>query len=97
MPELPEVEILKRSLRKSIRFSKIQDIKVNNRNLRYKVPKLINSYLKKQEVQNVTRISKYLIIHFKFSKKLMIHLGMSGTIHLISKKKQKNTNAKLSM
>ncbi len=38
MPELPEVEVLKRSLQKKIRFRKIIRIKIYNRNLRYKVP-----------------------------------------------------------
>ena len=83
MPELPEVEVLKESLKKNIRFKKIIRIKVNNRNLRYKVPSSINDFLEKCYVNNVSRISKYLIFHFNLSKKLLVHLGMSGTIHLI--------------
>ena len=38
MPELPEVEVLKRSLGKNIKFTKIMKTKINNVNLRYKVP-----------------------------------------------------------
>ena len=34
MPELPEIEIVKRSLVKSVKNAKIIDIKINNRNLR---------------------------------------------------------------
>ena len=93
MPELPEVEVLKRSLQKKIRFHKILKIKVYNRNLRYKVPRSINKNLEKFVVNNVSRISKYLIIHFNFSKKLLIHLGMSGSIYLIEQNKKKITNA----
>jgi len=93
MPELPEVEVLKRSLQKKIRFSKIIRIKIYNRNLRYKVPYSINRNLKNHVVNNISRISKYLIFHINFSKKLLIHLGMSGTIHLIEKNNKKNTNA----
>ena len=37
MPELPEVEIVKRSLQKSVYLRKILKVKVNNRSLRYKV------------------------------------------------------------
>ena len=92
MPELPEVEVLKRSLQKKIRFRKIIRIRIYNRNLRYKVPYSINKNLKNNIVNNVSRISKYLIFHINFSKKLLIHLGMSGTIHLIEKN-NKNTNA----
>ena len=93
MPELPEVEVLKESLKKNIRFKKIIRIKVNNRNLRYKVPSSINDFLEKCYVNNVSRISKYLIFHFNLSKKLLVHLGMSGTIHLIKKENKTNTNA----
>ena len=85
MPELPEVEVLKRSLQKKIRFCKITRVKIYNRNLRYKVPYSINRNLKNHVVNNISRISKYLIFHINFSKKLLIHLGMSGTIHLIEK------------
>ena len=93
MPELPEVEVLKRSLQKKIRFLKIIRIRIYNRNLRYKVPYSINKNLKGCVVNNISRISKYLIFHINFSKKLLIHLGMSGTIHLIKKKNKNNTNA----
>ena len=93
MPELPEVEILKRSLQKKIRFSKIKKINIFNRNLRYRVPHLINKNLKNRVVTNISRISKYLIFHFNFSEKLLVHLGMSGTIHLNEQHNKKNTNA----
>jgi len=42
MPELPEIEILKKSLNQNIKSAKITKIKINNRNLRYKVPININ-------------------------------------------------------
>ena len=38
MPELPEIEIVKRSLFKMINKTKIIDIKISNNNLRYKIP-----------------------------------------------------------
>ena len=93
MPELPEVEILKSSLNKNIKYAKIEKIKINNRNLRYKVPNNINKILVGKTIKNITRIAKYLIFHFNDEKKLLIHLGMSGTIHLVFKNNTKNTNA----
>jgi len=93
MPELPEVEILKRSLQKKLRFSKITRIRIYNRNLRYKVPYSIKRNLENHVVNNISRISKYLIFHINFSKKLLVHLGMSGSIHLIEKNNKINTNA----
>ena len=39
MPELPEVEIVKKSLKKNVKDKKILDVIVTNRNLRFKVEK----------------------------------------------------------
>ena len=69
MPELPEVEVLKRSLSKNIKSKKIIKIKINNPNLRYKIPKNLSKYLKNKVVKNILRISKYLIIDFGVNKK----------------------------
>ena len=93
MPELPEVEILKRSLNKNIKFAQISEVKINNANLRYKIPKYFNKTLKDKIIKNVSRISKYLIFHLNTKKVLLVHLGMSGTIHLVRKDNKKNTNA----
>ena len=37
MPELPEVEIVRQSLNKKIKYKKIQKIIIRNRNLRFKI------------------------------------------------------------
>ena len=92
MPELPEIEVLKRSLKKKLKFQRILKIKVYNKNLRYKFSNSISKNLNKRIIHDVTRISKYLVIHFNFSKKLLVHLGMSGTIHILDKK-NKRSNA----
>ena len=39
MPELPEVEIVKKSLKKNVKDKKILDVVITNRNLRFKVEK----------------------------------------------------------
>ena len=88
MPELPEVEIVKRSLKKKIKFKKIIKVTVRNRNLRFKLQKNFGKFLKNRFVKEVSRISKYLILELYNQKYCIIHLGMPGTIHLISKKKQ---------
>ena len=69
MPELPEVEILKKSLNKNIRSAKITKVKINNRNLRYKVPANLNKILTGQIIKNISRVAKYLIFHFGFEEK----------------------------
>tara|TARA_Y100000590_G_scaffold417576_1_gene517467 strand:+ start:1341 stop:2201 length:861 start_codon:yes stop_codon:yes gene_type:complete len=93
MPELPEVEIIKQSLDRKIKFKKINKVLVRNRNLRFKVPKNFEFFLKNKKIRKISRKSKYLIFHLNNNTFLIIHLGMSGTIHLISEKNFKNTNA----
>ncbi len=93
MPELPEVEIVKQSLKKSIKYKKIQEVIVKNRNLRFKVIRNFEKILKNKFITDVSRISKYIVIHFESKMYCIIHLGMSGTIHLINKTtKKKFTN-----
>ena len=93
MPELPEVEIVKQSLDKNIKFKKIKKVIVRNRNLRLKIPKNFETLLKNKNVEKISRFSKYIILHLSGGLFCIIHLGMSGTIHLVKQyKKNKFTN-----
>ena len=85
MPELPEIEIVRRSLLKLINKAKIIDIKINNKNLRYKISKALFNSLLNKEIIKISRKSKYLIFHFK-KKLLLIHLGMSGKLLVVRQK-----------
>ena len=92
MPELPEIEIVKQSLDKNIKFEKIKKVVVSNRSLRFKIPKNFEIVLKNKIINKISRKSKYLILHLE-DIYCVIHLGMSGTIHLINRKNfNKNTN-----
>ena len=90
MPELPEVEVVTRSLKKTIINRKIIKITVNNRNLRFKLPKNFESILKNKIIKNIKRKSKYIIFDFGNHFYTILHLGMSGTLHIPSKKKITN-------
>ena len=93
MPELPEVEIVKLSLKKTIKSKKILKVKVNNRNLRFKIQKDFEALLKRRKIIDVNRKAKYLIIILDDDKYLIMHFGMSGTLHLLKKEFDfKNTN-----
>ena len=83
MPELPEVEIVRQSLDKKIRQKKVKKVIIRNRNLRIKIPINFKKKLENKKVSKVSRFSKYLIINFYEGDYCIIHLGMSGTIHLI--------------
>jgi len=82
MPELPEIEIVKRTLLKMINKAKIIGVKINNKNLRYKITNTFPKNLVGERILMISRRSKYLIFHFK-TKLLLVHLGMSGKLLLM--------------
>ena len=82
MPELPEVEIVRQSLKKKVKDKIIQKVLVKNRNLRFKLDSKFERHLHKKKIKKIERFSKYLIIIFEDKSGFIIHLGMSGTIHL---------------
>ena len=87
MPELPEVEIVRRSLDKNIKQKKVKKVIVRNKNLRIRVPNTLINTLENKKIINVNRFSKYLILETSNKRYCIIHLGMSGTIHLVWKNK----------
>ena len=88
MPELPEIEIVKRSLFKKVNKAKIVNVKINNKNLRYKITHALPKKLINEKILKISRRSKYLIFHFK-NKLLLAHLGMSGKFLIIRSKDKK--------
>ena len=91
MPELPEVEVVRQSLDKKIKQKKVKKVIIRNRNLRFKIPLNFQKYLKNQKIIKVDRFSKYLILHLSNKKYCLLHLGMSGTVHIIHKNLQKKS------
>ena len=86
MPELPEVEIVRQSLNKKIKQKKVKKVIIRNRNLRLKIPLNFSSYFFNKKIIKVGRFSKYLIIYLPKDNYCLIHLGMSGTIHIVNNK-----------
>ena len=87
MPELPEVEIVRQSLNKKIKQKKVKKVIVRNKNLRFKIPSNFASFLINKKIIKVDRFSKYLILCLSNMSFCLIHLGMSGTVHLVHKNK----------
>jgi len=92
MPELPEVEIIKQSLERSIQSKIISKVLIKNRNLRFKIKKNLHQILKGKKILKVSRRSKYLILHLAKNNYLIIHFGMSGTLHLVKENNLNRTN-----
>ncbi len=90
MPELPEVEVVRQSLDKKIKQKKVIKVIIRNKNLRFKIPKNFSRLLKNNRVIKVDRFSKYLILNLSNHSYCLIHLGMSGTIHLVNDDEKNN-------
>jgi len=80
MPELAEVETLKRYLASHIIGDKITNYTQRRNNLRYELTKDLASYLINTTIIDITRRAKYLNIYLDNGYVLTFHLGMSGRI-----------------
>ena len=92
MPELPEVEVVKKSLKKKIENLVIKKVKINDANLRYKLDRKEFSKLIGKKIKKIDRRSKFLIFQMSDNKQMLIHLGMTGKLFFINKKKKYKTS-----
>jgi len=89
MPELPEVEVVKKSLEKEINNFTIKNVKIIDGNLRYKVKKQDINKIIGLKIKKIKRRSKYLIFFLSKKFAMIVHLGMTGKFFLIKKNKFK--------
>ena len=92
MPELPEVEVVKRSLENSILNVLIKDIEINDANLRYRVKKREINQIIGLRILKIERRSKYLLFFFNKSLVMIVHLGMTGKFFIVNKEKKTKTS-----
>ena len=90
MPELPEVEVVRRSLNEFITGSKINKVSIFNKNLRYKISKKFKKSIQGQKIISIFRRGKFLLIKLENKNFILIHLGMTGKI-FIKRKFDKTT------
>tara|TARA_Y100001958_G_C21212051_1_gene537684 strand:+ start:534 stop:1394 length:861 start_codon:yes stop_codon:yes gene_type:complete len=89
MPELPEVEITKRSLTKHILYKKVNSVTIINPKLRYNLIKEKLKLLKGKTIKKIKRRSKYILIFFNDSSLVLVHLGMTGRFYFVRNKGRK--------
>jgi formamidopyrimidine-DNA glycosylase len=84
MPELPEVETVRRSLETRLPGRTIEAVWVLNRHLRTPLhPAGLRARLVGRRVERVGRRAKYLWLHLSGGQVLVLHLGMSGRLSLL--------------
>lgn len=84
MPELPEVETVRRGLQPVFEGGQIIDVEQRRPNLRYPFPADFVERLRGRNVVSLGRRAKYLIIHLDRDPVLICHLGMSGSFRVHS-------------
>ena len=92
MPELPEVEVVKRSLKRGIINLYIKKIIIKTNKLRYILNKNKFKLIKNKKITEIRRRSKYIIIFFDSNLSMLIHLGMTGKFYF----QKKSVSLKLS-
>lgn len=79
MPELPEVETIRRGIEPLVAGKKVSGSLLRSTRLRWLPPVQKLSRLRGQQLLAVERRAKYLIFRFS-SDWLLLHMGMSGTL-----------------
>ena len=78
MPELPEVETVRRGLLPAMEGRLIEKAEVNRPDLRWPFPARMAERLTGARVLALRRRSKYILADLSTGETLLIHLGMSG-------------------
>lgn len=79
MPELPEVETVRRSLAPYVEGARIEKVTLNRKDLRTPFPRGFAKALEGQTIERMDRRAKYLLFRLGNGKTWIAHLGMTGS------------------
>ena len=82
MPELPEVETVRRGLAPDMEGARFAKVEVRDRRLRWPIAKDFEKRLTGQTVEGLGRRAKYLLADLSSGEVLVMHLGMSGSFRV---------------
>ena len=84
MPELPEVEAVRRELAPVMRGAQIERVVLGRPNLRTRFPRRFAARIEGRTILDVNRRAKYLLVPLSSGETLIMHLGMSGSFRVES-------------
>ncbi len=82
MPELPEVETVRRGLAPVMEGARFAKVEVHRGDLRWPLPQDFARRLEGKTVTGIGRRAKYLLADISSGDVLIMHLGMSGSFHV---------------
>jgi formamidopyrimidine-DNA glycosylase len=88
LPELPEVEAVRRELQPVMKGARIERVLARRPDLRFPLSKDFTSRLEGQTVRALRRRAKYLLAELSSGETLLMHLGMSGSFRLQTNDRQ---------
>jgi len=91
MPELPEVETVRRGLQGAMEGVRFRKVEAHRRDLRWPLPKDFAARLEGQTVEGLGRRAKYLLADLSSGDVLLMHLGMSGSFRVFNGGSEKGT------
>ena len=86
MPELPEVETVKRGLEAVLKGRSIERVETRRSGLRFPFPQGFSERLSGAKVQTLSRRAKYILADLDNGFTLIVHLGMTGRFTVLSPK-----------
>jgi formamidopyrimidine-DNA glycosylase len=84
MPELPEVETVRRGLQPVMEGARFTKVEARRRDLRWPLPKDFAARLEGKTIAGLGRRAKYLLADLSSGDVLVMHLGMSGSFRVAS-------------
>lgn len=82
MPELPEVETVRRGLAPYVEGATFEMVELRRKGLRFDFPPRFRARLTGRRVESLGRRAKYLLFHLDSGLVLVSHLGMSGSFRI---------------
>src|SRR5271156_2181542 len=82
MPELPEVETVRRGLTPAMLGARIDKVELRRADIRFPFPPAFAKRLTGQRIVDVKRRAKYLLFRLDGGETLIAHLGMSGSFRM---------------
>jgi len=82
MPELPEVETVRRGLTPAMLGTRIDKVELRRADIRFPFPPSFAKRLTGQRILDLKRRAKYLLFELDGGETLIAHLGMSGSFRM---------------
>ncbi len=94
MPELPEVETVRKGLVRHLQGGTISSVDLRRKGLRFPFPKDMEDRMENRRIEKISRRAKYLLIHLDDESTWLVHLGMTGKFTLFRNESEYEENSK---